>query len=372
MDAAAWAACLVGTLGLLFVVFLTLLCRSLRNEQIIGGAIVSMRAALTAELPPERALLRDVADAMAAQERVVAKIEADVHEMALRGDPVPPANELLRELLSLPEPQLLVAEFLREHAGGPGSDAAFASAAADMLRTATVQAFKDLADQGLVDLDRLLVIADKGRIADIALASLDSLLDPNPLSQRIPLISGLDPSGMAAVVRALDWTTRRQLRLATLLHGQAEAMLRIPPPGRRGLAALWLRLRALTKFPVPRRPEFRLDDLEKLALGFGAVGEVLDMVRERLAEGKLMQAAHLLAGMRIPSPAGLPARIYLQESLAQVRPLSGFGVWHRLAVCRWAASTLEAIAQRHMAEPDRADSPAESSDAGVHDGVGEP
>src|ERR1019366_6818667 len=117
---------------------------------------------------------------------------------------------------SLPEPQLLIAGYLREHAGGPGSssDAAFASVSADMLRTATVEAFNDLADQGLVELDRLLVLADEGRIASVALASLGSSLDPNPPSQRIPRVADLDPGVMAAVVRTLDWTTRRQLRLA--------------------------------------------------------------------------------------------------------------------------------------------------------------
>jgi hypothetical protein len=372
VDAAAWAACVAGALFFLFVVYLVMVCRALRNEHVIGGAIVAMRTALTGELPPQRALLRDVADAMAAQEDAAAGIAAEVHEMALRGEPASPAEELLRELLSLPEPQLIIAEFLREHAGGPGSDAAFASAAADMLRTAIIEAFRDLADQGLAELDKLMVLAAEGRIADVALTSLGSLLDPNPPSRRIPQMADLDPAGMAGVVRALDWATRQQLRLATLLHGQAEAMLRLPQPGQRGPAALWLRLRAFMKFPLPRRPEFRSEDLEKLALRFAAAGEVLEMARERLAEGKHMQAAHLLAGLRIPAPAGLPARIYLQESLAQVRPLARFGVWHRLAVCRWTASTLRTITQQDMGQQSPGDSSAGSSNAGAHEGVSEP
>src|SRR5690242_1542588 len=98
-----------------------MLLRGLRNEQVINDAIAAMRAALSAEPLPQRALLSAVADALAAQERAAARVEVAVHEAALRGDQAPPIGELLTELLSVPEPQLLVAGFLREHAGGPGS-----------------------------------------------------------------------------------------------------------------------------------------------------------------------------------------------------------------------------------------------------------
>lgn len=368
MDAAAWAAWSIGALTLPALAYSMALFRALRNEHVISGAIVTMRVALTADPSPERELLSAVADAMAAQERAAARVEAAIHEIALRGDRIPDAGDLLAELLSLPEPQLLIAGFLREHAGGPGSDAAFASVAGDMLRTATVKAFGDLADQGLVELDSLLVLADEGRIARVARAGFNSSLDPNPLAPHVPGLADLDRGAAAAIVRALDWTTRRQLRLATVLHGQAEAMLGLPRSGWRDPAALWIRLRTLVKFPPPRRPEFQPSDLEALEIAFNAVGEVVDLARELLADGQPMKAAHLLAGLRIPVPPGLPGRMYLQESLAQVRSLARFGVWHRLAVCRWAASTLEVIAHRDAEARDQAG----SSDASVRDGTGEP
>jgi hypothetical protein len=35
---------------------------------------------------------------------------------------------------------------------------------------------------------------------------------------------------------------------------------------------------------------------------------------------------------------GLPGRLYNQAALSQARHLAALGVWHRLAVCRWAAA----------------------------------
>ena len=226
VSAVAWPGFLAAVLVLLISIYLIILSRALRNEQVINDAIVAMGAALGAEPPPQRVLLRAVADALAAQERAATRVEVVVHEVALRGESPPRPEDLLTELLSLPEPQLLVAGFLREHAGGPGSAAAFVSLAADMLRTATREVFKDLADQGLVELDRLLVLADEGQIVDIALASLGSSLDPNPPLRHAPEIADPDPWTMASIVGALDRMTRRQLRLATVLHGQAESILR--------------------------------------------------------------------------------------------------------------------------------------------------
>ena len=77
-----------------------------------------------------------------------------------------------------------------------------------------------------------------------------------------------------------------------------------------------------------------------------AVGEVVGTVAERPAEGEPAHAAHLLAGLRLPVPAQLPGRMYHQESPVQVRPLAAFGIWHRLALSRWAASALQAIRYR--------------------------
>lgn len=353
MDAAAWAGCSAALLILFFLTYLVALSRALRNEQVISGAIVAMRTALGAEPPPQRALLRAVADSVAGQERAAARVEVAVHELTLlRGDRAARASDVLTELLNLPEPQLLISDFLREHAGGPGSRAAFVLLAADMLRAATAKVFIDLADQGLVELDRLLVLADEGRIADVALASLDSSLDPNPPARRVPGVADLDPRAMAAIVTSLDGITRRQLRLATVLHGQAEAMLRFPRRERYPVP-LWMRLRALAKFPPPVRAGYATVDLDALAVALDACGEAVDTAGELVDEGRLVQAAHLLAGVRVPVPEGLPGRMYLQESLALARPIAKFGVWHRLAVCRWAASTLRAIPPPDFGEPDR-------------------
>jgi hypothetical protein len=363
----AWAGSAAGALVLLVSVYLVLLFRALRNERVIGIAIVAMHAALTDEPPPQRALLSAVADTLAAQERAAARIEVAIHELALRGHQVPQSEELLKELLDLPEPQLLIADFLGEYGGGPGSEAAFASVAAGLLRAATGEVFGDLADEGLLELDRLLVLAAEGRIAPVALAGLDAPLDPGPPPYRAPRVADLDPAAMLAIARALDRTTRRHLRLATLLHGQAEAILRLRRSEQRGPAVLWARVWQLVRFPQARKPEFRPGDLAALVIAFDAVGEVVDTAAERLAEGEPTHAAHLLAGLRVPVSAGLPGRMYHQESLAQVRPLAAFGVWHRLAVSRWAASTLKAIVQGQMEPATSSGSSAGSPDHDARD-----
>jgi hypothetical protein len=148
-----------------------------------------------------------------------------------------------------------------------------------------------------------------------------------------------------------------------VLHGQAEAMMRLRRSKRRGAVAFWMRLRNFASFPLPRKPDFRLDDLNELAVALDAVGEVLHLADEQLASGEPTRAAHKLAVLCVPVPAGLPGRMYLQESLAQARPLARFGVWHRLAVCRWAASALNAITRPGVGEPERAASPALSAEA---------
>ncbi len=320
MGAVVWAGCSTGALVVLISVYITLVSRGLRNELVIGSAIAAMRASLDTEPPPQRALLSAVAHALTAQERAAAGVEAAVRDLELRGAQVPRPESLLGELLSLPEPQVLVADFLRDHAGSPASDPMFVSVAADILRAATVQAFSDLADQGLVELDLLLLLAYEGRIKNVAIASLDSSLDPNPPRRRVPRVADLD-------IR---------------------------------------RLRAIASFPLPRRADFRLDDLDLLAVKFDAVGEVLEMAAEHLSEGEAARAAHLVARLRVPVPAGLPGRMFLQESLAQARPLARLGVWHRLAVCRWAASSLDAIA-REMADSHRTGSSAGSADSPSQD-----
>lgn len=346
----AWAAGVAGAAALLGCVYLTLLTRALRNERVIAMAIAAMHDALDEEPPPQRVLLSAVADTLMAQEQAAGRIEVAVHELALRGSAVPEPEELLTELLALPEPQLLVADFLEEHGGTPRAAATFTSVAADLIRAATVEAFRELGQAGGADqvgLERLLLLAAGGRIAPVALAGLAIPPGPAAPPYRAPRVADVDPPALARITQGLDDTVRRYLRLATLLHGQAEAILRVRRVARQPRrAALWARVLDFIQYPPPRRPEFRAGDLRDLEIAFDAVGEMVDTAAQRRAEGGQAQAVHLLAGLRVPLPAGLPGRMYHQESLAQVRPLAAIGVWHRIAVSRWVAATLNALAQR--------------------------
>jgi hypothetical protein len=341
MGVAALSGCLAGVGAVLVSVYFVLLYRGLRNELVIGDAIAAMRAALHSDPAPQRVLLGVVADLLTAQDSAAATVEFEVRELTLCGDGLPDPADLVKDLLSLPEPQMLIVDFLRAHAGGPASEAMFAAIAADMIRQATGAVFGDRGDQELAELDRLMLLADQGQIGAVALASFDWPPVPGSPQRRVPRVADMDVAGMTSIARSLDRTTRRQLRLATVLHGQAEAMMRIRRSKRRGVAALWMRMRNIASFPLPRKPEFRQEDLEALAVAFDAVGEILQMADEHLADGEPSRAAHLMAGLHVPVPAGFPARMFLQESLAQARPLARFGVWHRLAVCRWAASSGE-------------------------------
>jgi hypothetical protein len=338
----AWAGAVAGALVLLGSVYVVLLFRALRNERVIDIAIRAMKAALTDEPSPQRALLSAVTDTLAAQEDAAARIEVAVHELTLRGHQIPPPEQLVMELLDLPEPQLLITDFLLEYGGDPGSEAAFALIAADMLRAATAEVFGDLAEENLVELERLLLLAAEGRIATVALAGLDAPPDSRAPQYQAPRVADLDSAAMVAIARALDRTSRRQLRLATLLHGQAEAILRLRRDERHSVAVLMTRVWQLVRYPRVRKPGFGPGDLAALVIAFDAAGEVIDTAAECLADGEPTHAAHLLAGLRIPVPAGLPGRMYQQESLAQVRPLAVVGVWHRLAISRWVASAMQA------------------------------
>lgn len=353
--AEAWAGGAAGTLAVLVCVYLTLLGRALRNERVVAMAVIAMRDALDDEPVPQRALLSAVADTLMAQDHAAGEVELIMHELALRGHQVPEADQILAGILALPEPQLLMAEFLEKHGGNPRSAAASRSVAADLVRTATVEAFHDLPGRGgesLVFLERLLLLAADGRVAPVALAGLAAPAGPAAPSYRAPRVADLDPVAMAELVRGLDGTVRRYLRLATLVHDQAEAILRVRRVARRPrLAAVRARVLELVRYPPPRRLEFRPSDLVDLEIAFDAVGEVVDAAARRLAGGSPAQAVHMLAGLRIPLPAGLPGRMYHQEALAQVRPLAAFGVWHRLAVSRWVAATVQALAQ-HRTQPE--------------------
>jgi hypothetical protein len=122
-------------------------------------------------------------------------------------------------------------------------------------------------------------------------------------------------------------------------------MLRQRPNERPGHAVFGQVLRHLVSFPLMREPKFDPGDLQVLVVAFDAVGEVMDMARERMGRGDPMAAVHLLAGVRVPVPTGLPGRVYHQELLAQARPLAALGVWHRLAVSRWSVLIMGEIAR---------------------------
>jgi hypothetical protein len=328
-----------------------MLFRALRNAQVIGNAIKAMHAALEDDPSPQRSLLSSVAETLTAQERAAAKIEVAVHELALRGSQVRPPEDLLEELLALPEPQQLITDFLAEYGSYPASRTVFASVAADLLRAATIEVFGDLAGENPIGMERLLLLAGQGMIATVALAGLDGCRESVAPLYRAPRVADPDPLEMAGIVRALDRSARRQLRLATLLHGQAEAMLGTREDERRHPAVFRARARQLLRLRWPGEPAFGSAELTALVAAFDAVGEVIDIAAERLNDDEPMPAAHLLAGLRIPVPAGLPGRIYHQESLAQVRPLAALGVRHRLEVCRWAGAALQAVVRGEMKTP---------------------
>jgi hypothetical protein len=353
-----------GAVVLLAVVYLALLLRAHRNEEVIGSAILAMRATLAQEPAPQRAVLSAVGDIVAAQDGAAARIEAAIHEAALGQGQPPLAGELVEQLLSLPEPQYVITEFLTEHGAGLGPVAALSALAGTMVRAATAAAFGDLAGEHRAGLDRLLLLAAEGSSAAVGRAALGGAVTPGR-ALRAPRMADSGSAALTAVARALDHLTRRQLRLATLLHGQAEAMLRIRPAGPQPRALAWLRARARQLLSLPRvhSPRFGTDDLSALAVALDAVGEVVDAAAEQLADGESMQAVHLLTGLRVPVPAGLPGRLYHQESLAQARPLAAVGIRHRLEVCRWlaaiqpatAASDLEFAASARPAGRDRID-----------------
>ncbi|MGO9081155.1 MAG: hypothetical protein ACLQDY_19300 [Streptosporangiaceae bacterium] len=342
--ATLWAGGLAGFVALLVIIYVTLLLRALQNERVIGMAIKAMHDALADGPAPQPALLRAVADVLVAQERAAGRIEVAVHDAAARHAAPPPVAELLRELNRLPEPQLLITDFLVKHGGGRGSMAAFTGIATSLVRAATVEVFSDLVNDSTIELERLLLLADEGRIAGLALAGLELSQNSTLPSYRAPRLTDQDPAALVALFHALDGTTRRHLRLATLLHGQAEVMLRVRKYQRsRGLARLRAWAREQAHVPWLRTPDISRADLAALEVAFDALGEALDLAADHLADGEVAHAIYLLAGLRVPAPAGLPGRLHHREVLAQVRPLAAVGVWHRLAVSRWAASAVHAL-----------------------------
>jgi hypothetical protein len=350
---------------LFIALFMCLQLNSVRNERLINSAITAMRDAISAELAPQRALLHAVADTLTAQDRAAARIEIAIHTLALRDAqlalPLPDASDLIKQLLELPEPQRLIADFLAEHAGAPVSGTTFRVIAAEPLHKAIADVFADLARDHPIELERLQDLAADGAIAAVAAAGLTAPPLPGMPPFRAPRVADVDIEAMTAIVRALSLTARRQLRLATLLHGQAEALLRTRRAERRPLARLRWRLHQILQLPLVRRPQFSHEDLEALVVVFDAVGEVIDAAEKQLAAGEPARAIELLAGLRMPVPAGLPGRIYHLESLAQAQPTAVFGVWHRLAMSRWLAAGLAAV-DSDVARTHWFGEPAESSE----------
>jgi len=358
-------------------VYFSLLLRGAANDRLISEAIVAMLAARQRkEIPPQRQLLRAVAQTLADQERAASRITAAVLQSLIAGSERTSPLHVTSEILDLPEPQLLVTDFFAEYAGDPGSGGMFTAFAGHLVRTETRCVYPDLDEDGSPVLDRLAATAMEGRVAAVALAGLE--VHGGPALTRAPLLTDGDLGAVEHVVRGLEEATRRQVRLATLLHSQAAANLRLRaprderigeaiwsylrrrapggPPDDAGTAhapaALHLRLHRLLAAPRLRlqRLPFQQGDLDSLEVTLDAIGEVIADAVECLATGEPMRAIYLLAGVSVPVPAGLPGRIYNQDSLAQVRPLVALGVRHRLAVCRWAAAaTNDAALQARLA-----------------------
>jgi hypothetical protein len=352
------------TIIIVFVsVYFSLLLRGAANDRVISEAVASMLAARQRQdIPPQRQLLRTITQTLADQERAAARIGVAVGQ-SQRTRPVGLSpRDVVTEILSLQEPQLLVTDFFAEHAGDSGSAGLFAAFAGQLVRTETRRVYADLDGDASPGLGRLLALAMEGRVAPVAQAGLE--MHSGPRQAHAPLLTDGDHGAVERVVRGLEQATRRQLRLAVLLHSQAAAtlQLRVSREERAG-EAIWtylrrrtrggsdeatggrdsagLRLRLHRLLAAPRlklqRARFEQADLDSLEVVFDSIGEAVTSALEGLAEGEPMRAIYLLTGIRVPVPAGLPGRVYNQDSLAQVRPLVALGVRHRLAVCRWAA-----------------------------------
>jgi len=353
---------------ILFVsVYFSLLLRGAANERVIGEAVEAMLAERQRkDVPPQWRLLRAITQTLADQERAAARISAAVGQCRSPGSPPVSPRDVLAEILDLPEPQVAVTDFFAEYAGDPESSGMFAAFAGQLVRAETRRVYQDLGGDQKAGLGELTALAVEGRVAPVAMAGLE--VPGGPSRPDAPLITDDDDGAVGQVVRGLEQATRRQLRLAVLLHSQAAAIARLrASPDDRAAEAIWtylrrraragadpardggdaatLRLRLHRLLAAPRlkrqRARFQPNDLDSLEVVFDAIGEAIADALEAVAEGEPMRAIYLLAGIRVPVPAGLPGRVYNQESLAQVRGLVTIGIRHRLAVCRWAAASLD-------------------------------
>jgi hypothetical protein len=368
--AVLWGAGSLAALLLIVVTYLATLLRGLANERVIGNAIVAMAAARRVQdVPPQRRLLRTIVETLANQERAAARMEAAVHDSMLPGGDVQSLEEITMALIGLQEPQAIFADFFAEHVGDSGSSGMLAAFAGRLIHAETKRVYADLENGRSVNLDKLLVLALDGRIAPVASAGLSVTAGvPGP---HMPHLADADSDEVTDVVRELEDATRRQLRLATLLHGQAEAILRLrnARPGERLGEAIWswlrprmpreqeqpgeggermtilFRLHSLLVSPRRKmsRVNFGQEQLDELEIAFDTIGEIIANAVECLAVGEPMRALYLLCAVTVPVPSGLPGRIYNQNSLAQVRPLVVLGVRHRLAACRWTAMAMQRV-----------------------------
>lgn len=319
------------------------------------------------DIPPQWRLLRTITQTLADQERAAARMSAAVGQSLLPESPQSSPQDVVAEILSLPEPQLIVTDFFAEYAGDPESAGMFAAFAGQLVRTETRRVYEDLDGDPGAGLGGLLALAMEGQVAPVALAGLE--VHSGHSQPDAPLMTDGDDGAVERVVRGLEQATRRQLRLAVLLHSQAAAISHFRASrDDRAAEAIWtylrrrargeadaagdgggnaatLRLRLHRLLAAPRlklqRARFQQDDLDSLEVVFDTIGEAITNALECLAQGEPMRALYLLTGIRVPVPAGLPGRIYNQDSLAQVRLLVTLGIRHRLAVCRWAASAMD-------------------------------
>ena len=348
-------------------VYFSLLLRGAANDRVISEAVEAMLAARQRkDIPPQWRLLRTITQTLADQERAAARISAAVGQSLLPGTPQSTPRDVVAEILRLPEPQLVVTDFFAEYAGDPESAGMFAAFAGQLVRTETRRVYEDLDGDPKAGLAGLMALAMEGRVAPVALAGLE--VHSGPGQPDAPLMTDGDDGAIEHVVRGLEQATRRQLRLAVLLHSQAAVISRLRASRNdRAAEAIWtylrgrargradaagdggdavtLRLRLHRLLAAPRlklqRARFRQDDLDSLEVVFDTIGEAMTNALECLAQGEPMRALYLLTGIRVPVPAGLPGRVYNQDSLAQVRPLVTLGIRHRLAVCRWAATAMD-------------------------------
>ncbi|MDH2430327.1 hypothetical protein [Sphaerisporangium sp. TRM90804] len=305
------AAAAIAAAGTAFAVVLRL--RTRRHRRTILSAASGMSDRLRAEALPQRVLLSQVAAMLVAQDEAAAGLESDIRRL-------PPGRAaeiegLFSRFNASEEPTEPLARFLGGHAchSDPAALVAFTG---DAVRRAAREVIGD---------ERLHDLAAEGSARPVATAIVVHGLGTGGEAVAARPAPRLNGGDMQTAAKALDELTRRQIHLATLLHDQAEALLKVRP----GILA-----KIASTLPIPRTPRHAID-LGGIQVALDAAGEVLDIAGDLVSADEPVRAVRILAGLHLPVPEGFPGRVFHRELLAQVRPLTEAGIRHRLSVAHW-------------------------------------